>query len=328
MPYKELTIEGKEFIKYYCKGSGNSNLSGAVKKKGNIIALPHSNADPKIWVSKAKGFNGEPILTNDALANALIWWFNSYSAEYGVDANIIAAQAYQESKYKVWNYHYDSVNGSSTASGITQFIATTFWDIVINTKSYTSVKAFNDAEIKLLTIGLEGDVRNVLSYAVSSNGNIKTTPESRALAIRNRAIVHQNITDNPGLLIKAQCRYMKYIAQQCNYSAACALLGYNRGSGYVINLKKYNKANNIDKMVYSDLINQIKNNSETGYVNEGTNYVEKIFGYLGDKDNKYISLDKAKGYWFGYKELGLDKPFDPQKSHSIEAIAKYSQPTP
>lgn len=273
---KRLTEEGKKFIRTIVSGNGNSKLSG--KNKYN---LPFSNIEdtPTIFTSKVVDHVGNPILTNAQLAEALIYWFDKYALMYELDANIIAAQAYQESLYNVWTY----APRPSSASGISQFIGVAFYDVVI--RNIGPSPNFTEEEINRLT-------KNMVNPKLqTSYTNFTVGSDAR----NNRSILHQNITDNPDLMIKAQCKLMKFISDRNNNLASSALFAYNRGSGY--------RSND-----YISLVKHVADRKGTEYIKEGIDYVEKIFGYLGDQNNtKIAKLNKPKGVWFGYK---LDFEFE------------------
>jgi len=272
MAVTKLTKAGEEFIRSKCNGSGNSKLRGsAADKKGYsdnpTAVLPYCSpltTTSKIWLSNPDINSG--IRTNDELGEALIKLYNKYAEIYQMDANIMAAQAYQESAYIVWNY---AVN--STASGISQFTAGTIYGIVIVDK----YNEFTDNERKAIT-------KNTIDYTFESG---KTPPKNKfvvqfSTGKKNRAILHQNIIDNPEIMIKAQFVYMKKISTKCNGLASCTLFGYSRGPGYV------------KSSSYSDAIAAAKG-AGNSYENEGIIYVYRIFKNLYDN--------------FGYKHLDITK---------------------
>ena len=45
----------------------------------------------------------------------------------------------------------------------------------------------------------------------------------------NRPIYHQNAIDNPDIMIKAQCAYIKYIANKCNSLTSSTIMCYYQG---------------------------------------------------------------------------------------------------
>jgi hypothetical protein len=257
------------------------------------------------------------ISTPDELANALIYWFNTYAKQYDLDANVIAAQAYAESSYVIWNYaQYDS-----TASGISQVLMSTIWDLIIrdNGKAYNSSNPITPEEVYALNYNLEQkDV--VPSYRVSTS-----------VAWDNRPLLHQNVINNPGIMIKAQCKYMNYIAGKCGNLTSSALFGYNRGPLYA-------------QKTYTQSIVDCKNGKESkaapGYEKEGLKYVLKIFGVLGDKENWLTGRGLGRNYkpigqYFGYddnigdktKNLRLKESFTADNASIVQSNQQYPDKT-
>lgn len=245
----QLTQSGCDFIRDYCKKNYNTLISGK-----NKYGLPYSryayDVDKK-WISKAK-YDGKSIDNGDMLGNALIDWYNKYGELFKIDPNILAAQAYAESGYKLWNYAK-----TSTASGISQFIKSTVKEIIINNKFNITDILFTEDEIVAITKDVD-----LINYE----------------NISNRHQLHQNITDNPEIMIKAQFIYMNYIGNKCDYLASSSLFGYNRGHAFV---KKNYKDSIISAAKY-----------KLYYEIEGIGYVDKIFKFL----IKY----------FGYNDLKKD----------------------
>ena len=223
------------------------------------------------------------------LVKYLVDIYNMYGEMYDLDANIVLAQSYVESGLKVWNY----APYNSTATGISQFLIGNIYDVIIMNK-YNINPKFSQNEINLM-INNVIEPYNENSYMVGdtkelniNDKNFKTRSKSR----KNRYNLLINAMNNPDLIIKAQFRFMKYIAQRNNNIASNTLFAYNRGSNY--------KAEN-----YIDLVNYVRRVEGGEYIKEGVKYVEKIFGLLGDKDNINIK-NKPKGVYFGYK-LDLDQ---------------------
>jgi len=162
MGYVSLTEQGKSFIKNVCSGNGNSLL-----KWKNSYVLPHCSPEcpsSKIWTSNAK-HNGVPITSNYELGEAIIDWYNKYGEIFDIDANIMAAQAYQESGYKIWNYP-----PNSTASGISQFIVETIFEIIVKNKYLKDSKyEFTNGEISAITNNLNGNKELISSYKINEN---------------------------------------------------------------------------------------------------------------------------------------------------------------
>jgi zinc D-Ala-D-Ala carboxypeptidase len=297
MAYVKLKEEGKQFIRKVCSGNGKTLLEGKSSQKINDTSsklynpngvLPFSSPKvlpSKIWYSNAK-HNGANISTNAQLGEALIAWFEKYGQLFEMDANIIAAQAYAESGYILWNYAL-----TSTASGISQFTSDTLYTVIVDNK-FSSVPEyrFTNEEIMLINNGISGDKKQLDSYSVSTETGKK-----------NRAIIHQNICDNPEIMIKAQYNYMKFISKRCDGLASSALFGYNRGP-YIATPS------------YTQSIANAKN-PERGkdYELEGIGYVYKIFQLLGNPD-----YAPTKG-WFGYSHLNLNEPFNSYNAEVAES---------
>lgn len=298
MAFTKLTLEGEAFIKHHCSGSGNSALKG----KGS--SLPDGGALPKqllgtgkpqlspdyLWEANVYDDSNRLITTNDQLALQLIKWYNYYAKEYEIDANIIAAQGFAESAYKVWVFPQ-----TSDAGGISQFTIDTMIDIILKNKHNVTPK-FTDGEIgKLFDIGFEPSTRRQdITYRVTINKNPNRTGRE------NRATLHQNVINNPKLMIKAQCRYMKYIANNCDSYANWTLFGYAAGVKYT----KIYKNGYVKSFIEAVQLAEKDGNRHA----EGVSYIFKIFGILGDKNNVNVKF-KSKGQWFGYgpdKLRGLD----------------------
>jgi len=296
MAYTAITQEGKSFILNACKtpssrvsklgydvfhGKSPDRINDPKDSNYNTDGhLPYCSpqiSGDKIWYSSPKDDAGNLITTTDMLAENLIKWFDLYANQYQIDANIVAAQAYQESGYLLWNYPL-----TSTASGINQFTADTIFGFFGNGQQFSS--EFTVGERNLITANLSGNLGIKDTFSVSAQ-----------LGKENRATLHQNIINNPKVMIKAQCIYLKYISGRCGGLASSTLFGYSRGPG-------------LAKSSYTKSI-QAASTSKYGanYYLEGVNYVYGIFNFLGNP--KYSKL----GY-FGYDkephDLKLNQPYD------------------
>lgn len=232
----------KTFIDSKCKPeTGDSLLKG---KNGYI--LPHASpkiSSTKIW--EAEIYDGaKKIKTNKEFGDALKKWYKNYSDEYGLDVGVLVAQAYQESAFKAWNY------SDTGALGLTQFTPSTIQTMIINNGGAVTPK-FTKEEIAKIKYNITTDI----------------------VLAENRAQLHQNIINNPEIMIKAQARYMKHIALKCNNYTSTALFGYNRGVGLV-------------RKTYLDSVQsareyglRLKKKNEK-YEEEGVLYVHKIFVLL------------------------------------------------
>lgn len=283
--YSGLTRTGKAFITNVCSGTNRSLLDGKSQYKIDDISsnlynpngvLPFcipETSPTKIWYSNAE-HNGKKIQNNQELGIALIDWFDKYGEIFQMDANIIAAQAWAESAYNIWIYPL-----TSTASSISQITIDTIYEIVVKNKFATKLDYnFTTAEIAAITKNVTGNTQN--DYDVSY-------PQGK----KNRPILHQNMIDNPEIMIKAQYSYMKFISNKCNGIASSTLFGYNRGP-YLPVCSSYTKS-----------INNAISKRGKGYEKEGIDYVWKIFQLLGNQ--RYNSNG-----WFGYHWLNLNEPFD------------------
>jgi len=272
-----LKEQGKSFIRSVCEGVGNSLLVG--KGKGPLPYCYPETLPTKIWYSKPK-YNGTLIETNQQLGEALIEWFNKYGKQYQIDPNVVAAQAYVESGYNLWNYPL-----TSTASGINQFIATTVYSMIINNKNFTQ------EEKNALTVGWSGSTSDKDTFNVA-----------KLIGKRNRPFGHQNICDNPEIMIKAQFVYLKYISDKYSKGiTSSTLFGYSRGEGLVA-------------PSYSESIQKAAKH-KAGYELEGVNYVLRIFNLLGSKPTQ--KNGNRHGY-FGYDDLGMNQNFDSYKAEVDE----------
>jgi len=303
MAYSVLTEEGKKFIRKICKGTGNSLLQGT-----HTYALPYTTPPlKKLWVCNIKDPNDptKTIQNNAQLGEALITWFEKYASDFQLDANVIAAQAYAESGYRAWDFP----GGDSTASGINQFVMlTTYWVIVQNMGNPPSKATMLPGEIAEINANLKNP-RSRDSYNVLSSLSKD--------AYDNRPILHQNVIDNPAIMIKAQCYYMKFFANNSDSLTSTSLFCYSRGT-YM-------------SPTYSRSIQKCDagHPNAKDYKTEGLNYVLKIFGILGDKDNWLVGKGLGKDYkpapekidgkmvyyYFGYDQT--KEPLEPGKNLKI-----------
>lgn len=287
MSYVPLTQDGKTFIRYI----GSSTSAYGLLSGSHDYPLPHASSNVYSFTAIAYDHNNNLISTNSQLCEALIIWFDKYCKIYDLDANIIAAQAIAESGFKIWNY------SQTGAMGLTQFIMMTLYDILIS-NNYTTTPKFTESELAKIKLNVTSSEYQTSYYNVKGSSNANTM----AIASANRLIIHQNVINNPEIMVKAQCRLMKYIADNNNDIASSTLFLYNRGSGY-------------KSKSYADAISKVNNAIGGIYINEGLKYVKRIFGLLADKNNQYIKKD-YRGYSFGY-DTKID--IDPNKFDSFVA---------
>ena len=284
--YIELTKDGEAFIRRIADWlTANGEYKAQSMLKGNNGLLPFSNeTDPdKVWTATVVNvLNNTPVVNNTQMANYLIDLYNKYGKQYELDANVLAAQAYKESTYKIWNY----VGSSSTASGVAQILMNTMYDLIYNPNK----EWLTDAERDKITKDMAFPNRKSSWINVEDEDFVSdNTIETRQMS--NRSILHQNIIDNPDLSIKLQCAFMEYIGERNANLAASALFAYNTGSE--------RESNN-----YVELIEKTSTLAGRERVETGSDYVQKIFGYMGDKNHKFVTGldDLTLGYSFGYED--------------------------
>ena len=294
----KITKEGVEFITHVCNvgmvnKNGNTMLAGKNSYPLPFCFQPQAN---QIWVCDIKIPNTSIKMTSgNDLAQGLILWFNKYAQMYDLDANVIAAQAYAESGYKMWNY----AGGNSTASGVNQFLSSTVYEVIVKNdgKSYNPTNYFTPEEVNKIINGL---TQGRIEASYKPGGNTDAPSPAHQVAWNNRPTLHQNIINNPEIMIKAQCLYMSWISNRCNTLASSTLFGYSRGPGYSLK-------------TYTDSIQECAMQNTQEYLQEGLNYVLKIFGVLGDKNNFLGSKGlgsyyKPVGKYFGYNESKGNDP--------------------
>ena len=285
MGYKKITKECLNFLDYIANNNGTNGLISG-KNKYEIPFVYGYDIPEKITAEIE--YKGKIIENNNDYIQYLIEYYNYYSHIYDIDANILLAQAYVESNLKVWNY----AQYNSTAMGLTQFLMGTIREVVLLNR-YNSTPKFTESEQSKLLLNIINPNEDE-SYRVGGSKILDENSydfDKYSTARKNRYNLYLNCINNPDIMIKAQFRYMKYIGSKNNLIASSTLFAYNRGSGYSGN-------------TYADIINQVKMKKGGEYITEGVNYVEKIFGVLGDKNNEYIK-NKPKGVYFGY-ELDLN----------------------
>jgi zinc D-Ala-D-Ala carboxypeptidase len=271
MAFSGLTSQGKDFIISSVNAgclSGKKTMPGVSFDKYISVYGKDPSSEDFVWKSNT--------ITNPAtLATSLIGWYNEYASIYSMNANVLAAQAFVESNYKLWTFSIGKDESTNTqypaAMGLTQFVKITMNGVAAHTDSYNGITpVFTNAE------------RGVLYK--------NTSP-----AEYDKPIILQNMMDNPKLMVKAQFLYMKYCANRANGLASSALFGYNRGDGY------------ISKISYTDTIQNCKNDrkKKSSYFEEGVSYVFKTFSVLGDISSQ-TGYNKGVDGYFGYNFLKMD----------------------
>ena len=281
----KLTQHGIEFIYNICSKGTNNLLTGT---NGALVFSNDGNDNliKKIWTAKVKNDNGNIINKNIELAPLLIDWFNQYGLKYNLDPNILAAQLFRESSFRVWAYppKRNNSKNDSTAMGLSQFLMSSLFAIVIKNENKVT-PSLTPNEIDLLTKGLD---KKTESYAY----DVSASNVSNDIAWDNHSILLQNVMDNPKIMIKGQAMYMKYFAKKCNGLASTSLFCYNRGT---FMSDTYTKA-------ITKAINYGNGKGKPNYIDEGVKYVDLIFKLLSKS--------------FGYK---LDFSFNVHNTTVIES---------
>lgn len=280
---KQLTETGKVFIRKICEGDNNSLISGKY-----TYNLPFSDIENTsiIFTAEAKDQLDKEIITNSQLGEALIFWFNKYSDESGIDANLLAAQAFAESGYRLW--HYDR---RETGSGIINIYAMRAYTHMIKSQFPTTIEemttpSLTDEEINKISFGLE--MPNAESSYIYLGLNANDSDIKRS--IKNRKQLHQNIINNPEISIKVLASLMAEITTRNGNRTPDTLFAFNRDIYLVADR-------------YAIMLDTAGRKYGDQAVAESTEYVNRIFGILGDKNNDLqpnIKYKKPIGYYFGY----------------------------
>jgi N-acetyl-anhydromuramyl-L-alanine amidase AmpD len=293
-PNTELTESGKEFIKEVCRRTGNDLFSG--KREQPLPYARNSSGDPidssKTWTASVVDEQGNSITNADKLAEKLIEWFNTYGQLYNMDPNVLAAQAYVESGYKLWWYDLEpgDVTRSTTGGGISGLKMPEIYSYAIEGQSNILPRiADNDPFfIANLTAGLEAEA-SPTSYQPKDGDK-----DTIILSQTNRGALHQNIMDHPYIMIMTQARYMRYIADNCEKLGSTSLFCYKLGTKYMSTT--YTRA--IEKVKKDK---SLKDNTQP-FQKKGLDYVLKTFGVMGDKYNNLGAFEddyKPKKFYFG-----------------------------
>jgi hypothetical protein len=273
MGYTGLTSTGKQYIRNAINSSsclsGRKNMPGVdFTKYITVYGKDPASAD-FTWQSNI-------VTSNSAYIELLIASYNKYAQTYSMNANVLAAQGFCESRYKVWDFsigHYvKSGKSYPAAMGLAQFIRETFQGILDVNEYHGITPVFTQAEKDMM-------------YKNTSSDEY------------NKAIILQNMMDHPELMIKAQSMYMKFCANLAKGLASSALFGYNRGHSF------------IDPISYTNTVlkcvNKYKNTKKSDYYKEGVTYVWRVFSVLGDPGTETGFKKGVEGY-FGYDFLGMN----------------------
>lgn len=262
MGYVKITETGKKFITETCVA--NTNLFNNTQR----IALPKSNAQPNTTYTAVIFDGNTPINTGKLFADYLIKYIEIYASQFLLDANIVAAQIYIESKFSPANFdnHYKM--------GISGLIDYEFYSYIFDSNGKSDTITTTD--IQRFSKNISGDTSNIKSYIPYLNiknntdklNEIKSNKSDTALAKYNRTILYQNIIDNPYLSIYIQCLLLSTYGGVNKNLASSSLLNY------------YLRSNQSGES-YMDSVN--KNKKIFGDINLAVFYVDNIFKVLSGK---------------------------------------------
>lgn len=276
MPFKPITDAGLKFVADICNsGTPGDKLRGISIAGGMPITLAKSNIVPGTIVDSTIAYNGGtpaqinglPITSNTQLPGALAYWYTKYCKEdqYDLNANILIAQPYMESGYKLWIYN------AYSDMGLAQMKIITAWDIML-TNNYSNITPlFTQDEINTLSLGFTHPVSYYtnLSHNNGYNFNVFHNDPNNVTAL------YYNMINNPELCVKGQCRLMKYNAIPCNHIASSTIACYAKGNAY-------------NSTTYVGVLNNILNGvgkitGSQDIYNLAKSYVNKIFQILRDE---------------------------------------------
>lgn len=213
-------------------------------------------------------------ITASNAAESLYDWYNKYSVMYSLDPNIIAAQGDQESAHYRFAAFNTNENGGINAMGISQIVASTLLNILYNEGVGNVQPQITEQE------------RNAIFLGISF---------PRELSNDNKKIMLQNAVNNPEIMIKAQCIYMRYQANRCS-SGSDSLLSST--------LMAYYMPASAAKNYYTSIYNA--NNHKNS--DKAKKYVAFIFNIL---DKNFFKEDKTK---LALYDKSTDDPTTPKKS--------------
>jgi len=189
--YVKMSAAGEAYIR--------KCVTDEKKKINGIVAVVNTTGD-------VAGIGKNTTLTESNYSDALIALINHYSSSYGLDANVVAALIFTESRY-VLNAD------SGFAIGISQMDTGTIHDVIIINK-YNVEPKISDDFISKITQGIN---------------NPKNVDE-----LRNQTdILKRNVFKNPEVMIQGACRFLKILSEKCNNLVSSTCYSYNSGIGRV-----------------------------------------------------------------------------------------------
>lgn len=253
----QLSDAGKNFIKNTIKNNKDSTQYNSSK---------YGNFSMKKYLSYNYNSGYEKF------ANDLISWINEYSKTFNINANIMAAQMYQESLFMPGAFN--QVDSHLNAMGINQatliYINDTF---IVNTKKSSKfTKEEKDKIFKNISFIQSGNNKGQISYV-------------------DRPILLQNIFDNPKIMIKAQAIQLSSFKTDYNTNgiATMCLYFYAQGADKTTSYPS--------SIIYKINKGYDKVNRPENPPTQGTHYNKSIFDSL-KKNFGFTNLDNEIDYSF------------------------------
>jgi putative chitinase len=299
MGYKKITDLGKKIIIETC--TGNTNLFVGTQK----YALQKSNASANASYTAVIYDGATPINTGELYANYLIKYIETYCSQFLLDANIVTAQIYVESKFSPANFKQNNT------MGLCGLIDYEFYQYLMDGND-----TITNGDISNFTQNLSGDTHNIKSYIPYLNIKVnndkvyetKSSADDTVLATNNRTILFQNIINNPYLSIYIQCFLLSFYGATNKNLASSSMLNY------------YLRSNESSES-YMELVN--KNKKIYGDISLAMNYVDNIFKVLsGNFPNLKYSFGKDYDINFQDRIQLDDRKISANAYERIDKISK------
>jgi len=302
-----LTEKGKEFIRFVANGTTNGLLVGR-----NTYNLPFSfDNGTGSFVASPLSDNGQPITNDGELAESLISWFDEYALIYSIDANQMAAQLYAETKFKLWDYNSNGGLGIGRITPNVLYGVLNNQSLEIGSGDEPYLVPMSSTERDTIYNGLTGATPIELTDISISEG-MESEIER---AVNNRILLHQNIINNPKIMIKAHFALMASIGIRNNNVTASAYLAYK-----INPTLETQPANSFDGGLPQAIRKIREDKDRFNKLSDGLNYSSSIFTLFADGDPTGLKPRPDISFGFKYKEgSGRFKSADPYGFDTFEA---------
>jgi hypothetical protein len=301
MGFKKISDNGIKFITDVCKSYDN-----IFTYKSNFD-LPKSNSNLREF--NAIIFDDENTIdTTDKYIQYLIKYINKYSEIFLLDANIVAAQIFVETKYSPLNFKKNYTFG---LCGLIDYELVKYILEPNDTLTNNDVSKFlfnitgSSSQFKTFIPNL-----NITDEDNDENLNKETSNDiDNELARNNRIQLYRNIVNNPHLSIYVQCILLSLYASKNKNLASSTLLNYYLRSTQ-------------SSVSYLELIN--KNKRIYGNIDLGLKYVDDIFRALSGKypnQNNNFGKDYQNIDFNNVLQLD-DRKINPRANETINSITK------